>query len=67
VDIQKTMVEGSIEDILNYVRRLIRTVGGHNGGLISMAYSSPDAVNLSPEKIAATCKAFRAFGAQPSA
>jgi uroporphyrinogen decarboxylase len=60
VDIQKTMVEGSIEDITAYARRLINTLGSHNGGFISMAYSSPEAVHHTPEKIAAMCTAFRA-------
>ena len=62
VDVQKTMVEGSVEDTKNYVRRMIETLGDHKGGLISMAYSSPDAVGHTPEKIAAMCSAFREFG-----
>ncbi len=62
VDIQQTMVTGSIADIEAYVRRLIATLGNHHGGLVSMAYSSPDAVQHSPEKVAAMCKAFREYG-----
>jgi len=62
VDIQQTMVRGSIEDIRAYVRRMIATVGAHDGGLISMAYSSPEAVHHTPEKIAAMCAAFREHG-----
>lgn len=62
VDIQQTMVHGSIEEIRAYVRRMIATLGAHNGGLISMAYSSPEAVNHTPEKIAAMCAAFREYG-----
>lgn len=62
VDIQKTMVEGSIADIERYARRMIATLGGHDGGLVSMAYSSPEAVHHTPEKIAAMCRAFRTHG-----
>jgi hypothetical protein len=62
VDIQRTMVRGSIEDIRSYVRRMIATIGSHDGGLISMAYSTPEAVGHAPERIAAMCEAFRAYG-----
>jgi len=62
VDIQRTMVRGSVEDIRAYVRRMMATLGNHRGGLISMAYSTPEAVGHSPQKIAAMCAAFREFG-----
>jgi hypothetical protein len=62
VDIQQTMIRGSVADVRAYVKRMVGTVGAHQGGLISMAYSSPDAVQHSPEKIAAMCEAFRDFG-----
>lgn len=61
VDVQKTMVDGSLEDIENYVKRMILTLGGHNGGLISMSYTSPQAVGHTPEKIARMCEAFRKY------
>jgi hypothetical protein len=61
VDIQQTMVHGTIADIEAYVRRMIATLGSHHGGLISMAYSSPDAVQHAPEKTAAMCAAFRRY------
>jgi len=60
-DIQQTMVRGSLADIRAYVRRMIGTLGSHNGGLISMAYSSPEAVGHAPEKTAAMCAAFREY------
>lgn len=63
VDIQRTMVEGSLEDIDKYVRRMIGTLGNHNGGLISKTYPTPDDVQHSPEKIAAACAAFRKYEA----
>jgi len=62
VDIQKTMVEGTVDDIRAYVHRMINTIGAHNGGLISMAYSTPESVKHSPEKIMAMCEAFRTYG-----
>lgn len=62
VDIQQTMVHGSIEDIEQYVKRMIETVGSHNGGLISMAYSTPEAVHHTQEKLMAMSTAFRKYG-----
>jgi uroporphyrinogen decarboxylase len=62
VDVQKTMVNGSPQDVEAYVKRMIQTLGSHNGGLISMCYSSPDAVGHSKDNTHAMCKAFRTFG-----
>lgn len=62
VDVQKTMIGGSPDDIRAYVRRMIATLGNHNGGLVSMAYSTPETVNHTPERIAAMCVAFREYG-----
>jgi uroporphyrinogen decarboxylase len=62
VDIQKTMTEGSTEDIENYVARMLNTIGNFNGGLISMAYTTPEDIGHSPEKVAAMCRAFREKG-----
>jgi hypothetical protein len=41
---------------------MMKTIGGFNGGLISMAYTTPEAIDLAPEKVAAMCAAFRKFG-----
>lgn len=62
VDIQQTMVRGSVDDIRRYVARMMGTLGNHRGGLISMAYSTPDAIGHAPEKIDAMCAAFREYG-----
>jgi uroporphyrinogen decarboxylase len=62
VDIQQTMFHGSLNDIRAYVKRMIATLGNHNGGLISMAYSTPDTIGHTPDKIAAMCAAFREYG-----
>lgn len=61
VDIQRTMVEGTQEDIDRYVKKMIDTLGSHNGGLISKTYPTPDDVKHSPENIAAVCAAFREY------
>lgn len=62
VDIQQTMIHGSLDDIRAYVRRMVETIGNHDGGLISMAYSTPDVVEHTPEKLEAMCAAFREYG-----
>lgn len=61
VDVQKTMVDGSINDIQKYTKQMISTLGSHNGGLVSMAYSTPAAVGHLPEKTNAMCEAFRKY------
>lgn len=65
VDIQNTMVSGTIADIEAYVQRMIYHLGRHNGGLISKAYPTPQDVQHTPEKIAAMCAAFRRWGIYP--
>lgn len=62
VDVQKTMVDGSLDDIRSYVARMISTIGSHYGGLVSMAYSTPEACGHTPEKTEAMCEAFRELG-----
>ena len=66
VDIQTTMINGSLDDIRAYVKRMVATLGSHNGGLVSMAYSTPETIHHTPEKIAAMCEAFREFGVYPA-
>lgn len=62
VDIQNTLAQGSIENIENYVQKMMKTIGNFNGGLISMAYTTPEAIDLAPKKVAAMCAAFRKYG-----
>jgi hypothetical protein len=62
VDVQKKMIEGSVEDIKEYARYMIQTLGAHDGGFISMTYSTPESVGHTPEKIKAMCAAFREYG-----
>lgn len=60
VDIQRTMINGSLDEIRAYATNLIQTLGDHDGGFVSMAYSSPAEVHHTPEKLAAMSEAFRA-------
>jgi hypothetical protein len=62
VDIQQAMIKGTPDEVAAYAKRMIEMLGSHNGGFVSMAYSTPDDVNHSPENMAAMCKAFRTFG-----
>lgn len=65
VDIQQTMVKGSIEDIRDYARLLTRALGRFSGGFISKWYPAPDAVAHTQEKITAMAEAFVQCGDYP--
>ena len=62
VDIQKTMVQGTLDDVRAYARKLIDRLGRFDGGFMATWYSDPDAVNHSPEAIEAMCEAFVEHG-----
>lgn len=62
VDIQNTMVKGTLKDIRLYARRLIESFGRFDGGFIAKWYPSPEAIGHSPERISAMCEAFVEFG-----
>ncbi|MCL1794115.1 MAG: hypothetical protein FWG34_09615 [Oscillospiraceae bacterium] len=64
VDIQQTMIKGTIEDIENYAKNMIDKFGGFNGGFIGKWYPSPDAVNHSEEKVNAMCRVFTEYGGE---
>jgi uroporphyrinogen decarboxylase len=66
-DIQTVMALGTEAEIEAYVRRMIYYLGRHKGGLVSKAYSSPQDINHTPERIAAMCRAFRRWGVYPPA
>lgn len=61
-DIQTVMCNGGPDDVREYVKKMIETLGGHNGGLISKFYPTPDACGHSKENTEAMCRAFREFG-----
>ena len=58
VDIQATMVHGSLDDIRRYARRLVETFGQYHGGFISKWYPSPKAVQHADDRIQAMAAAF---------
>ena len=58
VDIQATMVHGTLDDIRTYARRLVEKLGRFGGGFISQWYASPKAVQHSQERIQAMAEAF---------
>lgn len=62
VDIQNTMVHGTIEDVEAYARKLIDTFGKYNGGFIAKWYPSPAAVDHTPEKIDGMARTFVEYG-----
>jgi uroporphyrinogen-III decarboxylase len=62
VDIQNTQATAEPQDVINYVKKMMQTLGHHDGGLISMTYTTPEAINLPPENVSAMCKAFRTYG-----
>jgi len=64
VDIQNTMVKGTVDEVRAYARHLIDAFGKYNGGFIAQWYASPQAVNHSPEKIEAMAREFVEYGAQ---
>ncbi len=64
VDIQNTMVKGSVEDIKRYAMKLIDHFGKFEGGFIGKWYPSPEAVGHPWEKIKAMADTFVEYGFQ---
>ncbi|MGB9678091.1 MAG: uroporphyrinogen decarboxylase family protein, partial [Candidatus Ratteibacteria bacterium] len=62
VDIQNTMIKGTIEDVKKYAKKLIDYFGKFNGGFIAKWYPSPLAVKHSEEKIKAMAETFVEYG-----
>ncbi|MCM8832549.1 MAG: hypothetical protein NC816_01290 [Candidatus Omnitrophica bacterium] len=62
VDIQNTMVKGTIEDVKNYAKKLINYFGKFNGGFIAKWYPAPLAVKHSEEKIKVMSETFIEYG-----
>ncbi len=61
VDIQQTMVRGSLDDIRAYARRLITALGRREGGFIAQWYGDPAGAGHRPAAIAAMCETFVAL------
>jgi hypothetical protein len=62
VDIQLTMINGTVADVRAYARRLIDTFGKFAGGFMAQWYASPQAVQHTEEKIRAMCDEFVKYG-----
>ena len=58
VDIQTTMVHGSVDDIRAYCRKLVKTLGRPKGGFIANWYGDPAGAGHSQEAIQAMCEEF---------
>ena len=56
------MVQGTVEDVRAYARKLIDCLGKFNGGFIAQWYASPQAVEHSQEKINAMSEEFVEYG-----
>jgi hypothetical protein len=58
VDIQKTMVNGTMDEIREYCGRLVHTLGLPEGGFIAEWYSDPIGAGHRPEAIRVMCDEF---------
>ena len=58
VDIQNTMVHGTLDDIRAYARRLVRTLGRPNGGFLARKYGDQAGAGHRDEAVAAMCEEF---------
>ncbi len=66
-DIQKTMADGSPEDIRAYCRKMVSTLGTPDGGFIAKWYGDPAGAGHTPEAIEAMCDAFVALSVEHTA
>ncbi len=62
VDIQVTMVHGTLDDIRAYCRRMVKTLGRPNGGFIAQWYGDPAGAGHRQEAIDAMCDEFVRLG-----
>ena len=58
VDIQKTMVYGTMEEIRAYCRKMVECLGKPEGGFIPKWYGDPAGAGHRPEAIRAMCEEF---------
>ena len=65
VDIQKTMVLGSTDEIRAYCRQMARHLGRPAGGFIPRWYSDPEGAGHRPEALAAMCEEFLVLSREP--
>lgn len=62
VDIQNTMVNGTVDDVRAAARHLIDRFGSYSGGFIAQWYAAPQAVGHEQEKIDAMAEEFVTYG-----
>lgn len=62
VDIQNTMVHGTLEKIRAYCRKMVRFLGRPNGGFIPRWYTDPEGVGHRQDAIQAMCEEFLKIG-----
>lgn len=58
VDIQNTMIFGTLDDIRNYCRKMVKHLWRPEGGFISRCYSDPVGAGHSPEAVKVMCEEF---------
>jgi uroporphyrinogen decarboxylase len=58
VDIQQTMVYGTMDDIRAYCRRMARVLGRPAGGFVPRWYTDPNGAGHRPEALAVMCEEF---------
>ena len=58
VDIQNTMVYGTLDDIRAYCRKMVALLGRPHGGFIAMWYSDPAGAGHTQEAVEAMCEEF---------
>ena len=58
VDIQRTMVYGTLEDIRAYCRRMVKALGRPEGGFMAQWYSDPAGAGHRQEAVDAMCDEF---------
>jgi hypothetical protein len=61
VDIQKTMVQGTPDEIRAYCRRMARLLGRPEGGFIPRWYTDPAGAGHRPEALEVMCEEFLAI------
>ncbi len=66
VDIQNTMVLGTMDEIRAYCRRMVRALGRPTGGFIAKWYGDPAGAGHRPEAIKAMCEEFVRLSHNPS-
>jgi uroporphyrinogen decarboxylase len=64
VDIQKTMIYGTLDDIRAYCRQMVRLLGRPEGGFIPRWYTDPAGAGHRTEAIAAMCDEFARLSIQ---